>query len=176
MYAEQGKTSLPPVFLSSISVFALGGRIPAGVNPSSAAWSATNRMVYVPFTMPQTAVVYRYFWANGATASTNNLQVAVYTTAFSRVNVGTSTLSSGANVCQFDNITDYVLPAGNYYMALWCSGTTATVLRTASGAVGPGVYYETHASGPQATGTPADPGVQTPVVPLFGLALRATDP
>lgn len=170
---------LAPVFLNSYDNVYGGGRniINAGA-PSSSTWSAINRIIYVPFTMPSGGNVYRYFWANGATVGTNNFQVGVYTTAFAAVNRGTSTLSAGANICQFDNVTDYFLPGGRYYMALWGSGTTATVMRaTNTAGQGQGVYYETNASGLPTTGTPVDPaGTVAAYLPLFGLALRATDP
>ena len=133
-------------------------------------------MVYCPVAISRPVTVYRHFWVNGATASTDDVNVAVYDSSFNRLAIGSNTVSSGANVAQFDNVTDYVLPAGRFYLALWVSGTTATFLRAAAQAYGGGIYYETNASGPQTTGTPADPATASPVLPLFGLALRATDP
>jgi hypothetical protein len=147
--------------------------------PASSTWSAINRIIYVPFFLSQGSTVYRYFWLNGATVGTNNFQVGVYTAAFAAVNRGTSTLSAGtANLCQFDNITDYYLSPGRYYMAMWGSGTTATVFRISNQSAQPqGVYYETNAGGLPTTGTPVDPaGGQAAYLPVFGLAFRATDP
>lgn len=172
------RTESPPVFLTTFHATAsrIGFR---GAAPSSGAWSATNRIIYVPFALHEGATVYRYFWLNGATVGTNNFQVGVYDTAFNAINRGTSTLSAGtANACQFDNITDYYLGPGRYYMAMWGNGTTATVFRlTASAGMQQGTYYETNASGLPTTGTPVDPAVAVgPFVPVFGLALRATDP
>ncbi len=174
MFVRQGEAQLPPVFLGTFSS-GLGDRLIQTSAPASATWSATNRIIYVPVNVSRAVVVYRFFWLNGATVGTNNLQAAIYDTAFNRVAVGTSTLSAGANACQFDNVTDFGLAAGRYYFALWCNGTTATVFRSIP-TTATGVYYETHASGPQATGTPADPATNVPYVPFFGVALRATDP
>jgi hypothetical protein len=169
---------LPPVFLSSMHHPAYRGAVRSAA-PTSAAWTTTNRIVYVPFYMSSGATVYRYFWLNGATVGTNNFQVGVYDLAFGAINRGTSTLSAGtANLCQFDNITDYYLPQGSYYMAMWGSGTTATVFTLTNIASEPqGIYYETNAGGLPTTGTPVDPAVTiSGYRPVFGLALRATDP
>jgi hypothetical protein len=164
---------MPPPMLSSYSPESVGRRILSGSTPGSAVWSTTNRIVYVPFAINRPVVVYKLWWLNGATVGTNNLQAAVYDGAFNRLINGTSTLSAGANICQYDNITDTGLPAGRYFMALWCNGTTATVIRGLASA-GLGIYYETNASGPQATGTPVAPAANGPVVPVFGLQLRSS--
>ena len=177
-YSAAGKAELPPIFLTTMHSHSMRGPIRNSA-PASATWSATNRIIYVPFFMSRGRMVYRYFWLNGATVGTNNFQVGVYRTDFTQIHEGTSTLSAGtANLCQFDNITDYYLGPGRYYMAMWGSGTTATVFRV-NGAQGErtGIYYETNAGGLPATGTPADTAsVTTAYIPVFGLALRATDP
>jgi len=163
------------VFLNSLHLIRNASRTSA---PVSAAWPVVNGIIYVPFFLHRGAMVYRYFWLNGATASTNNVQVGVYRRDFTQIHEGTSTLAAGANVCQFDNITDYYLDAGPYYMAAWCSGTTETMFATNASSVNTlGIYYETNAGGLPATGTPADPAVSVSAyLPVFGLALRATDP
>lgn len=167
---------MPPIFLSSMSSMS-GGRIARGVNeqsPASAAWSTTNRIVYVPFVLNRAVTVYQLFWLNGATVGTDNLQAGVYDGSFNRLIAGTSTLSAGASACQFDNITDTVLGPGRYYMALWANGTTATVWRSNNYATNGYIYYETNASGLPTTGTPANPSTANPARPVFGLALRST--
>lgn len=175
-YIGQTIAELPPVFVSFLSTPSYRGN--ARIAPSSGAWPLTNRIIYVPFVLTQGVTVYRLFWLNGATVGTNNLQAGVYDGAFSRIIAGTSTLSAGANVCQFDDITDTYLGPGSYYMALWCNGTTATTFRLSSlSSTQYGVYYETNAGGLPATGTPADTAAATgAVLPVAGLALRATDP
>lgn len=175
-YVAQASAEMPPVFITTMHAISAWARQGDPGSAPASGTLATNRVTYVPFTLSRSVTVYRYFWLNGATASTNNLQVGVYDTEFTRLNAGTSTTSSGANVCQFDNVTDFALGPGRYYMALWISGTTATVFRVSAAArAGIGVYYETSGSLPS-TGTPADPGTQAPQIPVFGLALRATDP
>ena len=175
MYAAPTAGPMPPVFLTPHNA-GLGVRSAANTAPTSGSIGVANRMIYCPVFINRAVTVYRHFWLNGATASTNNVNVAVYDVNFNRVAIGSSTLSSGANVCQFDNVADYVLGAGQYYLTLWCNGTTATFFRSSGAPNGAGHYYETNASGPQATGTPAAPGTQAFQLPVFGLALRATDP
>jgi len=177
-YRTADRQDLPPVFLTTQHSNSFRGPI-RNAAPSSGAWPLTNRIIYVPFYLSQGQTVYRYLWLNGATVGTNNFQVGVYDTAFAAINRGTSTLSAGtANALQFDNITDYYLSPGRYYMAMWGSGTTATVFRFNTAIGSPmGIYYETNAGGLPTTGTPADPATATvAIIPVFGLALRATDP
>lgn len=173
IYVPSVHAFLPSPMLSSISPESLGRSALPGSTPGSAAWSTTNRIVYVPFAIDAAVTVYKLWWLNGATVGTNNLQAAVYNGAFSRLINGTSTLSAGANICQYDDITNVGLPAGRYYMALWCNGTTATTFRGVV-AASMGIYYETNASGPQATGTPVAPASNGPVIPVFGLQLRSS--
>jgi hypothetical protein len=184
-YAPAGKQYgvAPFVFPNSIHSWGPGIVQHVGTTPTSAAWPATNRAYYFPVIIPQPCTMYRFFWLNGATASTNNLQVGIYNdndagtdgpgTAILR---GTSTLASGANVCQFDNITDTPLDKGRYWLALWGSGTTTTVFRNAPSATFVryiGGYLESSlASGLPATATPAQ--VATPFVPIFGFTTIAT--
>lgn len=178
-YSAPSLGRLPPVFLSTMSIASMGGQDILATDAASGAVGAANRITYVPFTLSHDVTVFRYFWLNGATASTDNVQIGVYRDDFTQVNEGTSTTAAGANVCQFDNVTDYTIAAGRYYMALWVSGVTTTFFRW-SGSLASlmtGVYYESNAGGLPATGTPADPAVATgTLVPIFGLALRATDP
>jgi len=178
-YTAPVQSELPPVFLNTFS-YASVWRTGWIAAPSSLAWSTTNRIIYIPFFLTVGQTVYRYFWLNGATVGTNNFQVGVYTEAFAAVNRGTSTLSAGtANRVQFDDITDYYLGPGSYYLAMWGSGTTATIFSRNTGLTGGplGVYYQTNAGGLPTTGTPADTAAtDTPVIPLFGMAFRATDP
>jgi hypothetical protein len=145
--------------------------------PASATWPAASRAYYYPIVLPAPCTIYRFFWLNGATVGTNNFQVGIYNdndagtdgpgTAILR---GTSTLSAGANICQFDNVTDTAIDKGRYWLALWGSGTTATIFRisgTASVDRARSGYLESGiAGGLPATATPAQN--TTPYVPVFG--------
>ena len=167
----------PFVGTASIHHNARGGLTLQVGAPSSATYPAANRAYYYPVVIPSACTIYRFFWLNGATASTNNFQVGIYNdndagtdgpgTAILR---GTSTLASGANVCQFDNVTDTPLDKGRYWLAIWGSGTTATLFRWApSGSLTRGYngYLESSiAGGLPSTATPAQN--TTPYVPVFG--------
>lgn len=148
----------------------------AGV-PASATYPAAQRAHYFPIVIPSACTIYRFFWLNGATASTDNIQVGVYNdndagtdgpgTAFLR---GTSTLASGINACQFDNVTDTPIYPGRYWMAIWGGGTTTTLFRVAPvaslGRQVNGYLESSLASGLPTTATPAQQ--TTPYVPVFG--------
>lgn len=149
----------------------------------SAAYPAAQRAYYYPVIISQPCVAYRLFWLNGATVGTDNFQVGLYRdndsgddgpgTAIVR---GTSTLSAGANICQFDNITDTAIPAGRVWVAIWGSGTTATLFRhlpSASLIRNMSGYLESSlAGGLPATATPAQN--TTPYIPIFGFTTIAS--
>lgn len=171
--------SLPSVFLSPYSKESMAAPLrggPGGANsPATAVYIAANRIMYYPFSIPVPVIVYRYFWCNGTTASTNNIQVGVYNGDATVRHRGTSTLAAGPSAAQFDNITDYVLPAGNYFMAIWCNGTTTHLIRSATPPrLISGAYQEAGGAGglpsPSATFTE----ISSTYLPLFGLALRAS--
>lgn len=112
------------------------GRAPVGPSaPSSGTFPSANRALYFPIIVPVQTTLSRFFWLNGATASTNNVQMGLYLddgtagAPGSSFLLGTSTLAAGASVCQFDNVTDTIVPPGRYWLALWCNGTTTTFLR-----------------------------------------------
>lgn len=174
-----GRTGRPAsVFLSPFSpeahpfIRAAGSGVPA-----SAAYPAVNRAFFFPFRLYRSETVYRYFWVNGTTASTDNVQVGVYDMAGNVINRGTSTLAAGVSACQFDNITDYVLGPGEYLMALWCSGTTTHILRLAPTARylrAAGFLQQSSLTGGLPSPTATFAVSATGYVPLFGLALRAS--
>ena len=149
---------------------------------TSAAYPAAQRAHYFPIIVSQPCIAYRFFWLNGATVGTDNFQVGIYNdndagtdgpgTAIIR---GTSTLSAGANICQFDNITDTAIPAGRLWLAIWGSGTTATLFRHAplgsQNRYMSGYQESSLASGLPATATPASP---SPFIPIFGFTTIAS--
>lgn len=142
---------------------------------SSATYPATNRAYYYPIYLPTAVTVYKLWWANGATASTNNIQVGVYLADGSefapgtRVIAGTSTLASGANALQFDDITNTALGPGRYWLAIWCNGTTTTLFRQ-NIRYAPCYTEDSLAGGLPATATP---GANNLPVHIFGLQIRS---
>jgi hypothetical protein len=150
----------------------------------SAAWPSAQRAFYFPLIISQPCIAYRFFWLNGATVGTDNLQVGLYNDNDSgddgpgtSIVLGTSTLSAGANICQFDNIADTAIPARRIWLAMWGNGTTATVFRHAPSntlvRVTSGYIQGSLAAGLPATATPAQ-NTFTGFVPIFGFTTIAT--
>lgn len=186
MYTPGPENLELPLWVTPFTTASLGQptRANGGAAPASATWVATNRILYVQFYNPKQVTVYRYFWLNGATVGTNNFQVGIYNdndagtdgpgTSF---NLGTSTLSAGtANRPQYNNVTDFALPPGRFWMAMWGSGTTATVFRLAPSAnfTRNLVYYQEAggAGGLPATAAPA--AWANSFIPVFGFTTVAT--
>ncbi len=170
-------------FVSPLSMSGMGLYRGTVSLPASATYPAVQRAYYFPIVLAQPCTAFRLFWLNGATASTNNIQIGIYNDndagtdgPGTSVVLGTSTLASGANVCQFDNITDTALYPGRYWLAIWGSGTTTTIFRTAPSATlqrGMNCYLESSlASGLPATATPAQN--TTPYIPIFGFTTIST--
>lgn len=184
MIQPGGPTGTVEPFVSPMSRSGWGASLlPHSAICSSAAWPATNRALYVPFTIAAPCIAYRLFWCNGATAGTNNLQAGIYNDndagtdgPGTAVILGTSTLSAGASACQFDNIADTALYPGRYWLALWCNGTTATVLRwLPSNTLARGMNAMLESSltgGLPSTATPA--ANTTPIIPLVGFTTIAS--
>lgn len=152
---------------------------PIKLVPASATYPAVNRAYYHRITVPSPITIYKLFWLNGATASTNNFQVGLYaddgtSKPGAAVLRGTSTLASGANVCQYDNVTDTTIGAGVYWMAIWGSGTTATLFGASLVVTTPAyVYLESSlAAGLPTTATPASANAGR--LHVFGLVTRST--
>lgn len=179
MLSGEFSLTLPSVFVSPFSKESMATQLRGGWGTASSltsgAYITGNRIMYYPFTIPAPVTVYRYFWCNGTTASTNNVQVGVYSRAGTAINRGTSTLAAGTSAAQFDNITDYVLPAGNYYMAIWCSGNTTHILRSSPTARQlSGAYQEAGGAGGLPSPSASFTEIASAYLPLFGLALRAS--
>jgi hypothetical protein len=143
--------------------------------PSSGAWPSANRAYYYPLCLPQQVLVRRVFWFNG-TAVSGTTSVAVYSEAGTQIVTTGSVSGSGTSAIQFVDITDTLLPAGRYYMAISCSNGTQAFTRVA------GNIVTARFSGclEQATAHPC-PSSMTGVVvasgdqyfPLFGLVMSA---
>lgn len=156
-------------------------RAGAAAVPASATFPAVNRAYYFPFVTYQPCTIRRFWWLNGTVAGTDNVQVGVYNDAAAgpgtAVLRGTSTTASGVSVMQFDDVTDTALPAGMYWLALWCSGTTTTITRYNPSAVHARAfegYLESSLSGGlPATATPATANAAT-WVGIFGFSTIAS--
>lgn len=130
---------------------------------TSQAWPANNKAYYYPFTLGTWVTVYQlYFWV-GATSS-GNIDVGVYDDQKHRLTSMTSTaMSATVNTVQTKDITDLVLPPGEYLVAGSCSTTAGTCFRSSQAladeiAMGILPIYE------EALGSVALPDPATPVV------------
>lgn len=146
----------------------------AGNIPVSSTYPAANRAHYFPIYVPRPITVYRFFWLNGATASTDNVQVGLYNEDFTSHTLGTSTLAAGANVCQFDNVTDFGVQPGRYWLALWCNGTTTTIFRSANAAFDHARHLDEDSltGGLPSTATPTQSAAT--YMPVFGFTTIAS--
>lgn len=112
---------------------ALGNDWAAFPGTSDGAATSLNRAFYYPIFLPVMGTAYKFWWLNGATVGTNNIQVGLYadTGAYlpgAAILRGTSTLSAGASVVQFDaSIAATLVGPGLVWLAIWFNGTTATV-------------------------------------------------
>jgi hypothetical protein len=138
-----------------------------GAAPASSAM-VTDQAYIVRVVLPTPTIIRRFFWANGATASTDNVQVGIYNNDLTSFLRGTATLSATASVLQFDNVTDTYISAGRYWLAIVLTGTTATLQRHSNVAThGSGLYLMAAARPLPATLVPAASS-GTGVLPLFG--------
>lgn len=130
----------------------------------------TDLAYIVRFFLPTPTVVRRFFWSNGATASTNTVQVGIYNDDLTSFLLGTATTASGASALQFDNVTDTSIAAGRYWMAVVVNGTTTTLMRVSAVTNHGGALYSMAAARPlPATLVPAQVASTAGVVlPLFG--------
>lgn len=184
MYTPPEPRMRPPLWVTLYHMQSLGYQLRANGSaaPASGAYDVTNRIHYFPIVLPTPSTLYRTFWLNGATVGTNNFQVGIYNdndagtdgpgTALFR---GTSTLSAGtANRPQYVNETDTPIPAGRFWLAIWGSGTTATIFRqvlSATFARNLLSFGETNAGGLPTTATPVQQA--TSFLPVFGFTTVA---
>lgn len=115
---------------------------------------------YTPVILPIVGLARKLWWLNGTTVGTHNIQMGVYADNGYKPGAaivrGTSTLSAGASVLQFDDITDTQMGPGLVWIAIWFSGTTPTVQGTLASfyRVDKQFYEQSLAAGLPATATP----------------------
>lgn len=102
-----------------------------GLNSAaSGAWPSANRAVLVPFSVNTTITVKKLFLLMG-TAVSGNVDVGIYDSTGRKIVSSGSTVQTGANTQQEFDITDTVLPPGDYYLACVLDNTTGTTWRVA---------------------------------------------
>ncbi len=113
-----------------ITTFGYQNSTAAGVASgwASTAWPSANRAYYYPVVVAVPVVVTKLFVANGATAS-GNLDVGLYTVDGTRLLSTGSTAQAGTAAIQAVDVTDTLIGAGLYYLALSHSNTVGTYMR-----------------------------------------------
>lgn len=126
-----------PLFISSLSprfTAAIGIR-PYAQNgtPSSAAWPAANRALYIPMALRSPYRIRRVWWVNGATANGNvDLGIYAWTATGGDLLYSTGAVAqAGTDAPQYVT-KDLLLTPGEYYLALSLSSGTGTTHRLSS--------------------------------------------
>lgn len=168
---------LPDVLLSTISTYHGVGSDLRGLGgvgtPSSNAWPAVNRALYLPLYIDRPGVVTKFWTLNGATAA-GNIDIGLYNEAYARLASTGAVAQAGTNVVQEFDVTDFAVVPGVYFLGLACSLTTATLFMTTTNVAG---YFQAMGVTQQATAlplpNPAVPAAQiTTLIPIAGIAFR----
>ena len=143
--------------------------------PASATFTAT-RTLYVPFGISESLTVAQVFWFNGATVGGGReVDCGVMNESGTRQIASGSTVTAGANAIQSVNVTDTVLAAGRYYLALSDNATAATFFAWAIGGSAQGKLFglAQESTNPiPATATMVTYVLGT-VLPVFGFTTRS---
>jgi hypothetical protein len=131
--AVHPNVTIHPWSLESIGAAAVGQSSTGSLqNLASAAWTAANRAIYIPFAVTRPLVVAQLYVFNGATVSGNS-DCGVYDAVGTRVVSSGSTAQAGTTAYQVFNVTDTLLGPGVFYLALALNNTTGTVRRVVMG-------------------------------------------
>lgn len=104
---------------------------------ASRTYPASNRALGFQFCLADPFTVMKVWWLNGATATTDNADVGVYTEAGTTLLVsGGSTLIATASIVQEKDCTDTMLAPGRYWCVYNQNGVTATPSGWSAGAAG----------------------------------------
>jgi hypothetical protein len=157
--------------ITTWSIQALGFQLPQ--NYSSQTYPAANRALACPIIIAETFTVRKVVWFNGVTATTDSVDVGVYTEDGALLVSGGGTAVSGQSASQEADVTDTVLKPGRYWMAYAQNGVTATPWMS-NGAVSTlriaGCAQMATAYPLPSTFTPA--AIASANFPLFGIASR----
>ena len=122
----------PPPILTTLCMDSMGGAlVSASASSASAAWSVANAGYFYPFRLTARATVYQLLFFVGDTSS-GNIDMAIYDSQKNRiVSAGSTAMSATVNTIQELNITDTVLAAGDYWLAVAVDNTTGTCFQSA---------------------------------------------
>jgi hypothetical protein len=173
----------PPPVVSSLGHYGHGVFLTciAASAPASAVWATAKRVIYIPIFLPFPVTTTSFWWMNGVTVGTDSFDCGIYSAVgglpVTKLASSGSTLSAGASVVQSVAVA-VSLGAGSYFLAISCSGTTATLYQVSGGVAFPDL--KTTGICEEITGSFGLPTTATPVVvsqnrtPLCGFATVAT--
>lgn len=179
------QVAVTPTHIGSYSLSGLGGELTI-LNflgaPVSANWPLANDAIYIPLQLEYPYPVSRVWWVNGATI-TGTIDVGIYSADGEQLFHAGSTAQAGASAVQYaalSGFTNFILPTGNYYLGMSCSGTTGLVWGSAgTGALGiPAFRASGLLRGATAHPLPTTMGsavaASTALLPLCGITKTAT--
>lgn len=103
-----------------------GGAAGALSSAASTVYPTTNLALFVPFSIEVPITVAKMFSYNGATAS-GNIDVGIYDEKGTKIVSSGSTAQAGTSVIQEFDVTDTILGAGLFYLAVAMDNTTGTL-------------------------------------------------
>jgi hypothetical protein len=126
--------TIPP--LSTIHTYSFESIAPSLINrqglridqSASTAWAGANWACIIPFAVGVRTTFNRIFAFNGGTVS-GNVDMGIYNYGLQKMFSTGSVAMAGVNSLQVHNL-NFTLGPGRYYMALACSNTTATFMRS----------------------------------------------
>lgn len=103
----------------------------SGVSFANGAWPTADTALFFPLALPWPYLVSRMFWGNGSTVN-NNKDIGIYSVGGAKIWSAGSTGESGASVLQYVSVSvPFILPPGQYYLALACGATTNHIWQVA---------------------------------------------
>lgn len=175
-YPTPGNYRPNEVLINASSFCAAGAEMGtmALIPAASGTYPAINRALGFMFTVGDYFLVRKVWWVNGATATTDSADVAVYTEdGATRLVAAGATAIATANVVQEVDVTDTLLAPGRYWAVYNQNGTTATPVMWAHAVVHMRPMGFAQFAGAVALGTSFTPAaVAAANFPLFGIAAR----
>jgi hypothetical protein len=122
----QAGSGVLPLHLHTLTEWGVATELRAlGLGVSASMTWVANQATYMPMSLPWAYPVRRVFWVNGSVVTTTNVDFGIYTPSGKRIYSTGSTTMAGASSTQYVTpATTFVLPAGRYYFAWTCDGTT----------------------------------------------------
>lgn len=121
-------TNPTPLLISTISKYGCGAEsrlIGSASTPVATTWIA-NMVAYIPFSLPFPYPLKRFFWLNGSTNTTTNVDMGIYTRGGQKLASTGTTVMGTVSILQFAAPTaTMILAPGMYYLAWTCDNTTS---------------------------------------------------